>query len=275
MKIGFIGYGSMGSMLINSMLESRAMRPEQCYVSTKTQDKLIDLKTKYQGIIITSNIGVAKEADLLFICVKPNLVIDILNEIKKDINRSCHVVSIAGCVTVSNVESIISNKVSKFIPTVTSEVHEGISLLCHGARVDEPSSAILNQLLGTISYVRIIDESEFEIMTDLTSCAPGLIATMFNCMATAAMKHTTRPKSEIEDILIKTLYGSSKLMKDKSMSFEETYGRVATKGGITEEGAKVLNKGLPLLFDEMLNATLSKHVTRKNEIRKMFENNMA
>jgi pyrroline-5-carboxylate reductase len=34
--------------------------------------------------------------------------------------------------------------------------------------------------------------------------------------------------------------------------------RVATKGGITEEGVKVFRQSLPNVFDEMFEATLSK-----------------
>lgn len=37
MKVGFIGYGSMGSMLVNSFIEYGALKPEDIIISTRTR----------------------------------------------------------------------------------------------------------------------------------------------------------------------------------------------------------------------------------------------
>lgn len=42
------------------------------------------------------------------------------------------------------------------------------------------------------------------------------------------------------------------------MSFEETISRVATKGGLTEEGVRVLKNELPKAFDEVFRRVISK-----------------
>lgn len=53
------------------------------------------------------------------------------------------------------------------------------------------------------------------------------------------------------------------------MSFEEVMTRVATKGGITEEGVKVLNVGLPKIFDELFQETLAK----RKKMNDLIDNN--
>jgi hypothetical protein len=45
---------------------------------------------------------------------------------------------------------------------------------------------------------------------------------------------------------------------------------VATRGGITEEGIKVLDHGLPDIFDEMLTVTLSKRRKTKKLMREQY-----
>ncbi|HEY8390812.1 MAG TPA: pyrroline-5-carboxylate reductase dimerization domain-containing protein [Clostridia bacterium] len=42
------------------------------------------------------------------------------------------------------------------------------------------------------------------------------------------------------------------------MNFQDVISRVATKGGITEEGIKVFEKTLPQVFDEMFEQTLNR-----------------
>jgi len=42
------------------------------------------------------------------------------------------------------------------------------------------------------------------------------------------------------------------------------------KGGITEEGAKILDRELPAIFDELLTVTLAKRETIKQQMRQQY-----
>ena len=44
LKVGLIGYGSMGSMLVASLIRSGRIKPEEMIVSTRTKSKLQDKK---------------------------------------------------------------------------------------------------------------------------------------------------------------------------------------------------------------------------------------
>ena len=41
--VGFIGYGSMGSMLAKGFLSSGKIRQEEMIISTKTKSKLVEI----------------------------------------------------------------------------------------------------------------------------------------------------------------------------------------------------------------------------------------
>jgi pyrroline-5-carboxylate reductase len=47
--------------------------------------------------------------------------------------------------------------------------------------------------------------------------------------------------------------------------------RVATKGGITEQGLAVLDQEMPRVFDQVLEATRSKHETVKAALTGQFK----
>jgi len=55
-----------------------------------------------------------------------------------------------------------------------------------------------------------------------------------------------------------TLYGTA-LLINQGMTAEEIKKRVATPGGITEEGKKLLRAKLPPVFDHLYDCTLTKH----------------
>jgi pyrroline-5-carboxylate reductase len=259
-KVGFIGYGSMGSMLIEAFINSKNINPDEIIVSTKTKNKLDSLKTRYSDIsIANSNSEVAQKAKYVFICVKPLEVKDILREIKDSISYDSNIISIAGPVKIAYIEQITGAKVTKLTPSLTSEVMEGISLVCHSNIVTKEESDYIETLLNGISKVKIIKEEDFELAAELTSCMPGFISSIIEEMVESALRHTSSlGKADIEEMVIRTMFGTSKVLIEKNMGLSEMLNRVATKGGITEEGVKVFRQSLPNVFDEMFEATLSK-----------------
>ena len=70
--LGFIGYGSMGSMLIDAFLRSGNIKPGEIIVSSRTKSKLDILKEKWIDIhTADSNSEVAQKAKYVFVFVKP------------------------------------------------------------------------------------------------------------------------------------------------------------------------------------------------------------
>jgi pyrroline-5-carboxylate reductase len=72
-------------------------------------------------------------------------------------------------------------------------------------------------------------------------------------------------------MVLQTLYGTLRLMLEKKMGFEQVISRVATKGGITEEGVKVINNHMPSVFDELFDETLNKRNRVEEKINLQFQ----
>lgn len=259
-KIGFIGFGSMGSMLISGFLDSGVLLPDQILVTTRTKEKLHPLSQRWPQIFIADdNIAVAQNSDILFLCVKPLETIPLLHEIQEHIPEKCHLVSIAACVRIANLEAIYKGQITKVIPSLTSEIREGTSLFCHNFYVSKQNALTLETMFQSIGKVKIINENDFEVAADLTSCAPGMIAAIFQNFLDGGLRHSNLSPESAYEMLVSTLFGTAKLLRDKNMNFSEMISRVATKGGITEEGVNVLNNGLPAIFNEVFTQTLAKH----------------
>ena len=268
-KIGFIGYGSMGSMIIEGFLSSEVVKPDEIIVSNRTKSKLDDIKKEYPEIEITNNNAyLTGQCRKIFIFVGTSTVKEVIKEMKEELSGDSHIIYIAAALTMENVKSVFPGKITKVIPSLTSKVNEGVSLICHDEKVTKEDANFVNNLFNSISDVKIIEEEDFEAGSDLTSCAPAFIAEIFIKFVEAGSKNSNFTPREAEDMVIKTLYGTAKLIHEGNMSFEEVISRVATKGGITEEGVKTLGKELPGIFDELLKTTLAKNKKIKAELNK-------
>jgi len=270
-KVGFIGYGNMGSVMLRSLLATRAIDPEQVLISTRTGNRLHSLKEDFPGIeVAQSNSAVAKNSAVLFLCVGTSQVHPVLSEIVGVLNGTTHLVIISGGLEISSVEQLFDGPITKLIPTIIAEVHEGVTLICHNASVSSAESNRVNEMFARIGKVRVIAEHQFEICADFTSCAPGLMACICDQFVRAGIKHGDIAYDDAAEMLLQTLYGSAKLLLQNRENFGELLRRVATKGGATEGGATALETMLPTVFDRVFAATQERHEARKKITRQQF-----
>lgn len=79
MKIGIIGYGSMGKMLADNFLAAGVADKGTLFLANRTLSKLQEMEGR--AVICKSNAEVAAAVDFLFLCVRPADIKIILEEI--------------------------------------------------------------------------------------------------------------------------------------------------------------------------------------------------
>lgn len=259
-QIGIIGTGSMGRMLVRSFIESGAAGPEEIIASSRTKESLLALATETDIRCGRDNREVIEEAEVIFLCVRPSEVGDVLLDLKGDLSPEKLLVSIAAGVGLDDLQTWTAARVVRVIPTLTSEVLKGASLVAFGERATDADREVVLALLGAIGRAVEVREEDFEALTLITSCGPAFVAALMEEFAAAAARQGgIRP--DLAELLVKeTLIGTAGLAD--ASSFEEVVSRVATPGGITEKGVAVIRERGPVVFDEMMAAALGRE--RKN-----------
>ena len=253
MRVGIIGYGSMGKMLLWKFSEAGNIDKQDLFVSNRTKSKLEEAKKIAK---IASNKELAASSDIVFVCVRPSDLKSVLEEIKDSINPDALLVSLNGSVSFDTIRKVIDIKTAKVIPSLTAEIGRSQTLVCFDERVSEKS--VLKDLLSSIGDVIELPEEEMGMGSELVSCMPGFIASIFDVICRSAEGHTSIPKEQIVKMVLSTMSATGDLMLQKGMSFEDVVTRVATKGGITEEGTKVVYEGFPETADLLFEKTLEK-----------------
>ena len=270
-KIGFIGLGHMGQALLRAILKSSSPAIS-ITVTSRTTAKLNEFKKEFPTIAIEEkNAEVAMKSDLLFICVNTYEVINVLEEIGRHLGANTHIISIAGGLTIESFENKFKGKISKVIPTLTCEVLEGTSLVCHNRNVNDDERAYLENMLGKIGSVMEIREDQFPVYTALSSCAPGLIASIFDLLLESASKSGDIDKKKALQIVLSSLQGTSKIVREKNESFSSLIDRVARKGGNTEIGVTLFRNNFPEVFDSMFSSMLANEKRRNIKTAEQFK----
>ena len=276
MNIGIIGYGSMGKMLAENFLSAGIASKNSLFLANRTLSKLTEMEGR--AVICKSNIEAAENADYLFLCARPADIKIILEEITDSIKKDALVISLNGSVSFVQLEKILcktcGHKIAKMIPSVTAEINRSQSLVCYNKMVEAADktglSEIINMPSNFIHQSIKLPENEIGMGSELVSCMPGFIASIFDVICQSAKKHTEISQEQIVQMVLKTVSATSELMLKKGMTFEDVVSRVATKGGITEEGAKVIYQGMPEVADLMFEKTLEKRRLTTKKAEELF-----
>ncbi|WP_220681607.1 pyrroline-5-carboxylate reductase family protein [Methanofollis formosanus] len=255
-QIGVIGTGSMGGMLVRTFIESRAAAPEEIIAYNRTTSRATAL-SRETGIRIGRDCqDVAREAGVVFLCVRPCEVKDVLRELGDALSSQILLISIAAEVPLADLHAWTDARVVRVIPTLTSEVLKGASLVAFGERATAADRDLVRTLLKAIGRAVEVEEEAFELLTLLTSCGPAFIAAMMKEFAAAAVRRGAVSPALADLLVTETLAGTAGLLEKEESSFDEVISRVATEGGITAKGVAVISEEGPRVFDAMIAAAL-------------------
>jgi competence protein ComER len=260
MNVGFIGTGTMGSLLIEAFIASAALSPSQIAVSNRTFAKAQALANRYSGLRAEyTNAGAACGCDIIFLCVKPHEFKKVVDDLKPVIRPSQMVVSITSPVLLSHLEGELNCKVAKVIPSITNYVWSGASLCIYGKRIDEKDKTQLEHLLSNISEPLQIDESFTRIVSDLSSCGPAFISFLLEQFVDAAVEETGIGREEALRVASAMLLGTGLLLTEGGLTPAEVQERVAVPGGITAKALNLLRRETEGVFNQLIRTTHAKY----------------
>lgn len=300
MKIGVIGYGNMGSMIVNNILKlNLLLDDEELIVSNRHLNKFESLIDEYpeENLNITSdNKEVAEQCEKILISVETPQFKEVLDEITPFINEKTHIIYTCAGLSFNHIKPFFDGKLTLVIPTLASTVtsnnsisslsrRKGVTLIKHNSKVELQERLFVEDLFNEFSYVKKIDnpiyfneeednlhpkDNELEISTILSSCGPAFIAIMIEKFAKCSMELSNISYEEAEDMILKTILGTSMLKEDQSLSNEEIINRVATKKGITQEGVDLLDKKLNKISKDLIKTLLSRYDEVNKDLNKTY-----
>lgn len=264
MQVGFIGTGSMGSILINAFISSHALLPVQIVAHNRTPSKALELKKNHPDLVIAdSNVEVVKQSNLIFLCVKPLEYKHSLDQFASHLTDDHVLVIITSPVSVPEVEQLVACPVIRVIPSITNAASSGLTLVEFGSRVSEEWRKLLLTLISCISTPMEIQENYIRIASDISSCGPAFISYILQQMIQSACEETGISNEAAVHLTTEMIIGVADLLKQGIFTLPELQERVCVPGGITGEGLIPLKQGFPGIFNQVFKRTHAKfHIDR-------------
>jgi competence protein ComER len=271
MKVGFIGTGTMGTLLIESFIRSGALCPKQVVASNRSMDKVNRLAGLYPGLSpVNSNREVAEQSDIIFLCVRPLVFKTVIDEIKGTALPGQIIISITSPVLLRHLETALPSKIAKAIPSITNSMLSGSVLCIYGERMASEDIEMLDRLFAHIAKPVRIQETQTRAASDLSSCGPAFLAYFVQKLAEAATEVSGLPKEEATRLVSEMVLGTGKLLTEGEYTPESLLDHVVLPGGIIEAGLHLMERELDTVFLPLLRATYRKYNEDVEKIDSMF-----
>ena len=212
MKIGIIGYGSMGKMLLWKFSSNSKIAREDLYIANRTREKVLEAESI---AVVSDNCTLASECDIVFVCVRPVDMKAVLSDIAASLKADALLVTLNGSITFDMIKKVVDVKTAKVIPSLTAEIDRSQTIVCYNDKVSDDDKAVLRKLLSSIGEVIELPENEVGMGSELVSCMPGFIASIFDVICNSAEGHTEIPKEQIVKMVLNTMSATGDLMLQK------------------------------------------------------------
>ena len=157
---GFIGAGNMASAIIGGIVKNGLIEGQDICVSNPSMPKLEKLKNAYGVRVTADNRTVAKEAgDFLFLCVKPQFMQEVIDEIRDIVSEDTLVISIAAGRSLDYFEEGFDRplKLMRIMPNTPALVGEGCTAVSLGKETSKPENT--DQVEDALELIRSFGEA--------------------------------------------------------------------------------------------------------------------
>lgn len=236
-KLGFIGVGNMGEALLRGVIGSGLIQPDNILASDVDTEKLNNLADELGITVAETNCELVKEADIILVIVKPNIIKTVLSEISHCLMPPKWCISIAAGVSTSIIEEILQSgtPVVRVMPNTPAMVYEGMATICAGKHAEEEHVQRTQELLQAVGKAIIVKEYLMDATTALGGSGPAFIFLIIEALTDAGVQLGLSNK-DATTIAAQMVLGAAKMVISTDEHPAALKNKVTSPGGTTAAG---------------------------------------
>lgn len=245
MNVGIIGLGRMGRCLVQGLVESKALKKEEIFFTTRSEETARPLIRELGVKWIDSNVELVKKCELIVLAVKPQNVKDILAELKgAALGRDKTIVSIVASLDTDRIEKELQSPIAvlRAMPNTPAFVREGVTAVCLGKYAKDSHWQYAKKLFEPLGKLVRVEERHMNAVTGLSGCGPAYVYVILESLADAGIK-VGLPRDLATLLASQTVLGAAKMLQETGRHPAHLKDEVTTPAGCTIDGLMELEEG--------------------------------
>lgn len=242
-NIAFIGSGKMGEAIINGILSKNLYKKNNIYFHDKAIKQANLIKNKYKINFSKNNKELIKKSKIIILAVKPQVLREVLNEVRKDISEKHLIISIAAGIKIKTIQKILGVKIKiiRVMPNTPCLIGKGISVISKGSSADKNSLKITEKIFSSLGEVVVLNENYLNSVTALSGSGPAFVYRIVEAFIEAG-KSIGLKENISKELAVETFIGAVEMIKNSKKKINELVDDVSSPGGTTIAGRNILEK---------------------------------
>jgi pyrroline-5-carboxylate reductase len=256
-RIAIIGAGRIGEALLSGLVSSGWT---DIVVTSRRPERVAELHDRYGVDATTTNADAVRGAGVVVVAVKPQDIDALLDDIGDVVEPAQTVLSVAAAIPTARIEARLSAGVPvvRGMPNAPSTVHEGMAGIAAGRHAEDEHLAIAEEVLSHLGRVVRVPEQAMDAVTAVSGSGPAYLALLAEAMIEAGiLLGLSREVSTT--LVVQTMFGTAKLLRDTKMHPVELREFVTSPGGTSISAIRELEQaGVRAAFLNAIQAAMTR-----------------
>jgi pyrroline-5-carboxylate reductase len=243
-KLAVLGAGKLGGILLRAYLKQELFSPKRVTATVKHSEKASALARELGVSVTTENRKAVHGADIVLLCVKPQVVGDVLQEIGPELSEKTLVISVAASVPTSYIEQRLGEKVPavRAMPNTPASVGCGMTGICRGVHASAEHLEMAHAMFNAVGRTVVVDEKNMDAVTGLSASGPAFAYIILESLAEAGVK-VGLPRDVATLLAAQTMKGAASVVLETGDHPALLKDAVTTPAGCTIDGIMELEEG--------------------------------
>jgi pyrroline-5-carboxylate reductase len=247
-SIACIGSGNMGSALMRAA--SSLSGAENIGFTDEDMPKAANAAQAIGARVYASNKEAARNADVVFLAVKPQVLGAVLDEIAPVLKERAGkvLVSMAAGWSLAAIQDRLDpakeyrQPLIRIMPNTPALIGQGLIALTASPEITEEKVAEVERMLGAAGIVDRIDERYFDAVTGLSGSGPAFVCLFIESLADGGVR-AGLPRATALRYAAQTVAGTAAMIQETGKHPGELKDMVSSPAGTTIAGIAALENG--------------------------------
>ncbi|MGH2830432.1 MAG: pyrroline-5-carboxylate reductase [Actinomycetota bacterium] len=254
--LGILGGGKMAEALLSGLLRSGWRSPHEVVVTVRRQERANELQSKYGVAVSLDNAATVSGCEIALIAVKPQDMEGLLEQIRPAARPDHLLISVAAGIPTAYIEKRLPEGVPvvRAMSNVPALVDEAMTVVSPGSHASEKHLAVAEEIWSHVGRVLRLAEKHLDAITATSGSGPAYFALLAEAMIDACIL-LGLSRDVATELIVQTMLGSAKLLRESKMHPVELREMVTSPGGTTISAIRELeNAGVRAAFLNAIHA---------------------
>ncbi len=242
--IAFLGAGNMAEALIAGILQAKLAEPGNLFGTDVSTVRLDHVRDRYHINVDSSNVSAAEKANIIVVCVKPQVINDVLGEVKSVVSERQLVISVAAGISIARIQDYIGIHVPlvRAMPNTPAVIQEGVTALAGAHGLAQEHLDVAEAIFQSVGQVVVVAESLMDAVTGLSGSGPAYVYLAIEALIDGGVR-VGLPRNVAHTLAVQTVLGAAKMVRETGEHPAVLKDRVTSPGGTTIAGLQQLEEG--------------------------------